>query len=96
MKGDTMKAKLGMQVTGLSADYVFFNQRTAQWLDFEPCRYSKDKFVKYVRKHFYSYYLRCLRDLSSINDDAVCNWFYHYQYEDGKTYTFIEDEVKFI
>ncbi len=91
-----MKQKLAIQVTGISATYVFFNQRTASWLDFEPCIYSKHNFVKYVRKHFYSYYLLCLRDLSSINDDAICNWFYYYQYEEGKTYTFIESDVKFI
>ncbi len=91
-----MKQKLAIQVTGISDAYVFIDRRTAQWLDFEPCIYSKYEFVKYVRKHFYSYYLKCLRDLGTANYDAICEWFYNYKYEEGKKFTFREDEVKFI
>lgn len=96
MKGETMKAKLQMQVTGISATYVFFNQRTAQWLDFEPCRYSKEIFVRYVRKHFYSYYLKCIDELDNVSNDAICDWFYYYSYENEVTYTFTADEGKII
>ena len=86
-----MKAKLQMQVTGISTCYVFFNQRTASWLDFEPCRYTKFKFVQYARKHFYSYYSRCIDELvKKDNVDAICDWFFYYGYEAGETYTFTE------
>lgn len=86
-----MKQKLQMQVTGLSSTYVFFNQKTATWLEFEGCKYPKFKFVKYVSKHFQSYYTKCLDEISVNDNDAICEWFYNYCYENGETYTFTAD-----
>lgn len=86
-----MKQKLQIQVTGLSSTYVFFNQKCASWLEFEPCKYPKFKFIRYINKHFHSFYIKCLEELDTINDDTVCEWFYEYGYEDGDTYTFISD-----